>query len=308
MPGGGIGGIIGGLVGGMGGPGGMGGMGGMGGPGGMGGMGGMTRMANPNGQNQANAGNMQMGEADVYDVDRWKRADGMDAPTSNVQMVRDAWDRKDAEKKEKSLLNKSKNKVGKLLSKKKSSEEHETTIPETRPVGGTIHTAEMKKAERNLMTEEEQKQADAEARKAAAALLQRQVMPAERKPYNYLGLQTPSQIESFFTSNPLNSVILAVDNLSMGVLSLNQVQATAGRDNLSPGEIAGRQMMSRENTEESPVVGAAGADMGRNVNARSLSGMQSGVKGNLIAQQAGTDYMNMVRENRENKKYDVHIV
>lgn len=268
MPGGGIGGIVGGLV------------GGMGGPGGMGGMGGMGRMAGMNGQNQMNAGNMQPNGADLYDVDRWKRADGMDAPTSNVQMVRDAWDRKDAEKKEKSLLKKSRNKIGSLLQKKKNSTEQETAeIPEARPAGGTIHTAEMKKAERNLMTEKEEKQANAQRQPEPASMLKRQAESKDRKPYNYLGLQTPSSIEDFFTSNPLNSVILAVDSLSMGVLGMNQVRTSAGWGGFAPDKTAVSQAEFPDNAVRDPEM-----------------------------EPAKTDYMNMVRENRENRKYDVHIV
>ncbi len=42
---------------------------------------------------------------------------------------------------------------------------------------------------------------------------------------NYLGLSVHSGIDGFFSSNPINSCLLAGDSLSMGYLSLNQTGA-----------------------------------------------------------------------------------
>ncbi len=262
---GGVGNIVGSLVGGMGG------MGGMGGPGRMMGSG----MSGMNGQNMSNPQAGQSGTYDVYDVDRWKRADGMDATATNVEMVRDAWDRKEAEKKaakkEKSLLKRSKRKTTGIFAKKERKAEEEAVAAEMeRPRTGTIHTSEMKKAEHNIESVEMDPSAAAVSDAAIPTSLQNDQYTFSKK-YNYLGLETPSRIESFMTSNPLNSVILAVDSLSLGLLTQNQLKSREER------------MLSY------------------------YSGDSEKISEVMPQEENGTTYMNMVRENRENKKYEVHV-
>ncbi|MCD7922999.1 MAG: hypothetical protein LUG27_11330 [Clostridiales bacterium] len=229
MPGGmgGIGGMIGGM---LGGGGGMGGMGGMGGPGG--GMGGMMGGMNGQNQNNQNTQNMQTNTSDVYDVDRWKRSDDIDqgTNTSAVKMVRDAWEQEDAKKKEKSLRRKSNRKMTGIFAKKRKKEETEAVEKAMeRPAGGTVHTPEMKLAEHNIKSVDRQN-AEAEAARAAAlaaAMEAERLRQAAEKPFNYLGLTSRSSIEPFFTSNPVNSLTLAVDSLAFGSLTLNQTTRTA---------------------------------------------------------------------------------
>ncbi|MCD7981337.1 MAG: hypothetical protein LUF32_03320 [Clostridiales bacterium] len=238
MPGGmgGIGGMIGGMLGGGGGMGGMmgGGGGGMGGPsGGMGGMmGGMNGQNNQNNQNGQNTQSTDANTSDVYDVDRWKRSDGIDqgTDTSTVKMVRDAWEQEESKKKEKSLRRKSNRKTTGILAKrrtKKEQEELENQIEH--PKAGTIKTPEMKLAEHNIKSAEQQREEEAAARAAAqaAAIEAARARLRAEKPYNYLGLTAPSAIEPFFTSNPVNSLSLAVDQLAFGSLTLNQTSQSA---------------------------------------------------------------------------------
>ncbi len=242
MPGG-MGGI-GGMIGGMGGSGGGGGMiGGMGGSGGMGGMNGQ----NQNSRNNQNTQNTQDNTSDVYDVDRWKRSDGIDqgTDTSVVKMVRDAWEQEDAKKKEKALRKKSNRKMTGIFAKKRKKEETEAVEKAMeRPAGGTIHTPEMKLAEHNIRSVKQQ-DAEAEAARAAAlaaAAEAQRLRRAAEKPFNYLGLTTPSSIEPFFTSNPVNSLSLAVDNLAFESLTLNQ---TAGPVSAGmPGMAAEQRMVA----------------------------------------------------------------
>jgi len=222
-------------------PGGMGGMGGMiggmlgGGGGGMGGMGGMMggmNGQNQNGQNNQNTQNTQTNTSDVYDVDRWKRSDGIDqgTDTSAVKMVRDAWEQEDAKKKEKALRRKSNRKMTGIFAKKRKKEETEAVEKAMeRPAGGTVHTPEMKLAEHNIKSVKQQTAEEEAARAAAlaAAMEAERLRQASIKPFNYLGLTTPSAIEPFFTSNPVNSLTLAVDNLAFGSLTLNQTTRTA---------------------------------------------------------------------------------
>ncbi|MCD8332389.1 MAG: hypothetical protein LUB63_07710, partial [Oscillospiraceae bacterium] len=212
MPGGmgGLGGMLGGLLGGGGGPG-----GGMGGMGGM--MGGMNRNSQ---QNQQTTQTTSTETSDVYDVDRWKRADGMDDVESktNVQQVRDAWDRETEEKKKNSLLTKLKAR----FSKKKKEEE-----PPKR--NGTITMPEAKKAQKRINNGKDDLPGEAPdyippaAPVAAVPSAAAAVVAAERRPVNYLGLTCYSDLDGFFTANPVNSAILAVDSLALGSLTLNQV-------------------------------------------------------------------------------------
>ncbi len=197
-------------------------------PGCMGGIGGM--MGGMNGQNNQNAQNTQSTDAntsDVYDVDRWKRSDGIDqrTDTSAVKMVRDAWEQEETKKKEKSLRRKSNRKTTGLFAKRRTKKEQEELEAQLEhPKAGTIKTPEMKLAEHNIKSAEQQRAEEEAARAAAqaAAIAAARARLRAEKPYNYLGLTSPSAIEPFFTSNPVNSLSLAVDQLAFGSLTLNQ--------------------------------------------------------------------------------------
>ncbi|MCD8376119.1 MAG: hypothetical protein LUD69_04190, partial [Oscillospiraceae bacterium] len=211
MPGGmgGLGGMLGGLLGGGGGPG-----------GGMGGMGGMMGGMNRNSQTQQTTQQTSTETSDVYDVDRWKRADGMDEVENktNVQQVRDAWDKQAEEKKKNSLLSR----IKARFSKKKKEEE-----PPRR--NGTITMPEAKKAQKRINNGKDDLPGEAPDYVPVPA----PVLPPEtaamvaaqtaQKPVNYLGLTCYSDLDGFFTANPVNSAILAVDSLGLSSLTLNQV-------------------------------------------------------------------------------------
>lgn len=272
MPGGmmgGMGGLLGGL---MGGRGGMGGMGGMGG--------GMNSQQNQNTQQQGT-----VTVSDVYDVDRWKRADGMDSVENktNVQQVRDAWDREAEEKKKKSLLTKIKS----IFRKKQ---------PETPPVvNGTVTTPEMKKAQKRINNGKEPEQ-------PIAAPVVTVVPDWERLDKNYLGLFAHSDIDSFFTANPVNSAILAVDSLAFGSLTLNQVNVPSVTVVSVPAPASVTDSAPTGAAQEPAAIPAQGQPPVNPVPSAVGPGR------NLIAQRAGTDFMGAFHESREQRKYEVKIL
>ena len=188
-------------------PGGMG--GGMGG-----GLMGLMRGAMGGGMNRSPSGGQgQAAETivDDYDVARWKRADGLDAAPTMVQAVRADWDQKRSEQQARSPLKR----LLRKFSRKKEDKSAPVREPEPRPAGGTIVTPEMKKASQRIHP---------------SAARPDPVRPAQPKPCppcatNYLGLHFQTEIGGFFTENPINSAILAVDSLGMGALTLNQVVA-----------------------------------------------------------------------------------
>ncbi len=321
--GGGMGGLLGGLLGGgggMGGPGG--GMGGMGGPGG--GMGGMGR----NNQNQQNTQETE-DTSDVYDVDRWKRADGMDDGyqelsydrRTNVQQVRDAWDRDKKEKEGKGLGSRIKN----IFSRDKEKENKKKKEEAPPPVNYTVTTPEMKKVQNRSTNpianaEKAEKEAKAAETSPVAPVVNPVIQQRPEHAFNYLGLTFPSDIDTFFTSNPINSAILATDSLSLGPLTLDQVASTDGFGippiNLVASSVAPAQ-------PDPPIVEQAAAVAGSPPLAGSTQNIPpslenkderqpgpAGARGparNLITERTGTNLMDSYRDSREQRKYEVKI-
>lgn len=210
--------------------------------------------------------------ADDYDVSRWKRADGLDAPTM-VQTVRADWDKRSAERQEGSPLKKL---FGKLTRKKEAKASDAAAEPESRPAGGTVVTPEMKKTSQRINPSAEQEEAAQPAPLRGSEC-------AVRGGKNYLGLSFQTELGGFFTSNPVNSAILAVDTLGMGVLAFNQVV---------PAPEAEAAPEPRPAAEPAEIPGQAPA-----------GGLQ-----NLIAQRADTNYMNEFHKSREMQKYNVRIL
>ena len=232
-------------------------------PGGMGGglmgmlmkgaMGGMNR--NPAaGQTQA-AQNI----VDDYDVARWQRADGLDVVPTMVQAVRADWDRKNSEKQERSPLKK----LFRKFTRKKEAKTAIVSEPESRPAGGTIVAPEMKKASQMALPGRQERRCNADGK-------------------NYLGLSFQSEIDGFFTANPVNSAILAVDSLGMGCLTLNQIGVMTETESL-PEQSRAKAAEPLQGNEEPGAL--QGPDM----------------------QRAGTNYMNEFHKSREQQKYNVRI-
>ncbi|MCD8343764.1 MAG: hypothetical protein LUC19_05185 [Oscillospiraceae bacterium] len=228
--------------------------GGMGGGMGMGGMG-------------RNQNVQQTQQTDEYDVDRWQRADGLDAaaPTM-VQTVRADWDGRAAAKQQRSPVRRLINKLT-----RKKDEPAAAPQPDMRPVGGTVTTPEMKKA----------------TQRTRAAEAESAVQPEPAAPQldyaspNYLGLSFHTELDGFMTANPINSAILAGDSLSMGMLTLNQATPVYAAE--TP------RVQSAPAPENAPL-------------AVSADGAQ-----NIIAQRAELNYMNDFHRSREEQKYNVRI-
>ncbi len=241
-------------------------------PGGMGGgimgmlMSGTGGMMGGGPQNAPESSNAM--QSDVYDVDRWKRADDVDAAPTTVQAVRSAWEREQAEREQRSLKYKLKTLLKKLSGKKESKGEDRQ---EAQPAGGTVVMPEMKKASKRISSPGEQVEKE-------RAVPIPEIYGNVKSEVNYLGLDVPTGIDDFFTENPLNSAILAVDSLSMGPLTLNQVKAGSGK--VSPDQRA-------EAVAAEPLREAGPADQ----------------KG----KPANTSYMDDFHANREQRKYQVRI-
>lgn len=234
-----------------------------------GGMGGMNR--NPS------AGQTQAAETivDDYDLARWQRADGLDVAPTMVQTVRADWEKKKAEEQKKSPLKK----FFSRFSCKKETKTVVSSEPEPRPTGGTVVTPEMKKASQRINPT-----AEREAVTQQAEVSRRQTERCEACGKNYLGLSFQTEIDGFFTANPINSAILAVDSLGMGALTLNQITI--------PQEKAQHeQPRFKQDILEQPLSDKEQTD--------SLQ--------NTIAQRADTSYMNEFHKGREQQKYNVRI-
>lgn len=244
-------------------------------PGGMGGglmgmlmkgaMGGMNR--NPA------AGQPQAAEpiVDDYDVTRWQRADGLDAAPTMVQAVRADWDRKKSEEQKRSPFQK-------LISRFARKKEPKAAVfsePESRPAGGTIIAPEMKKASQRINPAAERDAAGQREEPPG-----RRCEPSTLDGRNYLGLRFQTELGGFFTANPVNSALLAVDSLGMGALALNQVTRIP-----ETGAFL-------ETPQEAPLAPEQ----------EHTGGVQNG-----IAQRADTNYMNEFRKSREQQKYNVRI-
>lgn len=249
-------------------------------PGGMGGglMGMLMKGAMGSMNRNPAAGQMQAAETftDDYDVARWQRADGLDTAPTMVQAVRADWDKKKAEDQQKSPLKR----LFSKLSRKKETKAAVSSEPEPRPAGGTIVTPEMKKASQRINpTAEREIQAEAPRRK-----VERRTTGGK----NYLGLSFQTEIDGFFTSNPVNSAILAVDSLGMGALTLNQITTAAAEPETLPEP---PRAVRPQDSAEQPLPD--------DVRANSLQ--------NLITQRTDTNYMNEFHKSREQQKYNVRI-
>lgn len=248
-------------------PGGMG--GGMGG-----GLMGMLMKGTMGGMNRnPAAGQPQAAEtiADDYDVARWQRADGLDVVPTMVQTVRADWDRKKSEEQKRSPLKK----VLSKFSRKKEPKVPVSNEPEPRPAGGTIVMPEMKKASQRINPA-----AERESTVQRAEAPERQAEHRDIFCKNYLGLSFQTEIGGFFTVNPINSAILAVDSLGMGALALNQVAVTPETEALP----------------EPP-----------SVNVQQDFAERSDSMQNPIAQRTDTNYMNEFHKSREQQKYNIRI-
>ncbi|MCD7902812.1 MAG: hypothetical protein LUF91_03450 [Oscillospiraceae bacterium] len=279
------------------------GMGGMGG--GMGGMGGLLGglMRGGGGMGGMNGG---MGRSqtvqttqtvtDEYDLTRWQRADGLDAPgPSMVQTVRADWEKKQDAKNERSLLRRVKSRFFRKKAKGPAAADAAAEPP--RPAGGTIVMPEMKKATQRINT-------------GAAATPARVAPPragrtAALRERNYLGLHCETGIEPFFTANPINSVLLAVDSLGLGALTLNQTDPSAwqttpaGTDASAPHAFSAAA--SAAPTEPAPAAAVPSAA------APPAPQPAGAARANLITQRAETSYMDAFHESREQQKYNVRI-
>ncbi|MCC8048373.1 MAG: hypothetical protein LIO52_04655 [Oscillospiraceae bacterium] len=243
-------------------------------PGGMGGgMGGglMSLLTRGGGMGMSGMGRnqnvQQTQQTDEYDVDRWQRADGLDAaaPTM-VQTVRADWDGRAAAKQQRSPVRRLINKLT-----RKKDEPAAAPQPDMRPSGGTVTTPEMKKATQRARAAE----AEPAVQPEPAAPLFNNASP------NYLGLSFHTELDGFMTANPINSAILAGDSLSMGMLTLNQATPVYAAET------------SRVQSTPAPENALA---------AVSTSGAQ-----NIIAQRAELNYMNDFHRSREEQKYNVRI-
>lgn len=308
-----------------------------GGPGrGMGGM----KMNSMNGESQGT-----QSSSDVYDVDRWKRADDLDSgfePTL-VQTVRDAWERETKEKKKNSPLAKIRTffqrKAGMESQRKKKRREErmerraqgsaarrddyekergyeeaeraresgrdsrENGEHQNRSLerisserqrgmkeGNTIITPGMRKSLHHVpeISEEE----ESPSRSETDSLVQ------FKESRNLIGLRTGAGIDSFFGNSPLNSILLAVDSLSFGPLTVNQVRQQEVSFNADSG------LFPREKTADSY---AGPSSEGESVSDKIRPPGGSNMKINLITNRTGTHYMNSLREEREQRKYDVRV-
>lgn len=217
---------------------------------------------------------------DDYDVARWQRADGLDVAPTMVQTVRADWDKKNSEKQERSPLKK----LFRKFTRKKETTPLAASEPEPRPAGGTVVAPEMKKASQRINPAAE--------RETAAQRVEQPVRRDGRRDLdgkNYLGLSFCSEIDGFFTANPVNSAILAVDSLGIGALTLNQVAAAREPDaSFEPVQVS---------------IGQDGADRSQfSPDSEPAGGLQ-----NLITQRTDTSYMNEFHRSREQQKYSVRI-
>lgn len=230
-------------------------------------MGGMNR--NPA------AGQTQAAEpvTDDYDVARWQRADGLDAAPTMVQAVRVDWEKRKAGEQKKSALKR----FFSRFSRKKEIKAAVSEEPAPRPAGGTIVTPEMKKASQRIDPTAER---DGTARRTE--LLEPRSERCDISGRNYLGLSFQTEIGGFFTANPVNSAILAVDSLGMGCLTLNQIGAMRETESL-PEQPRAKAAEPLESHEETGAL--QGPDM----------------------QRVGTSYMNEFHKSREQQKYNVRI-
>lgn len=211
---------------------------------------------------------------DDYDLARWQRADGLDVVPTMVQTVRADWERKKAEEQKRSPLKK----IFSRFSQKKKPETVSCSEPEPRPAGRTIMTPEMKKASQHIDPTSERESAVQQTEAPRC-----QTERCENGKKNYLGLSFQTEIDVFFTANPVNSAILAVDSLGMGALTLNQVTVTP--------EWEADPALIKQDMEAELLPCNDETDSLRNV----------------ITQRTDTNYMNEFHKSREQQKYNVRI-
>ena len=358
--------------------------------GGAGGLAGMLIRGITNGGGAAGMGmNGQNGSSrntepssDIYDVDRWKRADDLDSgfePTM-VQTVRDAWERETEEKKKNSLGAR----IHRLTQRNKRGENRHKTLKrekrmERRARGKRARRDDYER-ERNFENAEiekereyarEKRRSEEEPNRVRASYSTERprgtlegntiITPGMRKAThhipetfpedgywndpvrdhsvkrsvykekkrNSIGLSVPAGIDSFFSSSPLNSTLLAVDSLSAGPLTLNQIrqekvpisqnssfirteQSVSGSDFLKdvPAPSGGHpaeQADSFQRANMNMISDRGGLDGGSSVHSHFTAAGNSRLDGNRLKDHTETRYMNAVREGREQRKYEVHI-
>ena len=310
--------------------------------------------------------------SDIYDVDRWKRADDLDSgyESTMVKTVRDAWERETREKKKHSLKSKILDRIRfgrrgesrRSMSKRErrmerralgsqgrkddyekerryedADREHESLRnieqngnspdrirsvssvrrPQGMQEGNTIITPGMRKALHHIP----EVVRDCEDNRACDSSADNKGRPYYRIRENSpIGLMTRAGIDSFFSSNPLNSTLLAVDSLSMGPITLNQVRKQEVDVNL-PGKFIFSEGNRFHSAGIESVLSAETMSGGNNhvafdhtgesnPSSESISGVSnvSSIRNNnLITEHTGAQYMNALREHREQRKYDVRV-
>ena len=262
----------------------------------------------------------QADSASEYDIDRWKRADELEqikrqesrcsrdsgsgissasVTTPTIQAVKDDWEKKagkESRKKEK------RQDPEQYLNRTRTLENDE--IPSEQPKSGTIVTKQMKQSQRRIgndtsgdMNAFTQSTAplvgagaaasDTAAASAASAACGDPCFKGisgrcDRCVRNYLGLSVQSDIEGFFTKDPLNSLILAADQLSLSPLALDTPLSSLPLEMGSASSDLNRApKQPRPDERAVDEVKAASKDQG---------------------------YIQSIREARETEKYEVRIV
>lgn len=206
--------------------GGMGGMGGMGrGMGGLGGLGsfGAGRGGAAGGQGASNGAQNQSGAAegnssDLYDVDRWQRAEEeqaaanreyADTGLSALEQVKKEWENKSDKKT---------SRLKKLLRK-------DTDQASRKPRGAAAQAEQTDYAGTQYVRANPARKMVEERKLGQSAEVQEQSEEERFAGSGGEGYSAPvkSEFERFFSSNPINSTILSVDSLSMGPLTMNQL-------------------------------------------------------------------------------------
>ena len=205
--------------------------GGMGGGMGRGGLGGFGagRGGSSGGQGGSNGAQSQdsaaEGASDLYDVDRWQRAEEeqaaanreyADTGMSALEQVKKEWENK-SEKKSSRLK--------KLLRK-----DNETGT--SGKIRGTAVQTEQKDYAGTQYVRANPARKMAEERRLGQTSVTVQQGDEERyfeTAVNRHAVPVKSEFERFFSSNPVNSVILCGDSLSMGPLTMNQLYQSHDR-------------------------------------------------------------------------------
>ncbi|MCC8123614.1 MAG: hypothetical protein LIO58_08740, partial [Oscillospiraceae bacterium] len=156
-----------------------------------------------------------------YDVDRWKQAESTGAAVSAdktmVQQVREGWDQRESSGK--GLFGRTK-KNNIATRRAEEAANADQTERDARPAGGTVNYMEQAKRKK---AQEEQEGTARRREPPPKRVMENCPIAQEFGKQNYLSLSIKTGIDSYFSSNPLNSALLAVDTLGMEGLTLNQV-------------------------------------------------------------------------------------